>query len=125
MTKYFAFAGAALIALGSAAMAATVGWHLTAASNVHAFRLKSAILITANVQLANACYEAQIQRSPMDLNPWAYRVMTRVKPGDAGKLCGMVIVPSVARGSFMTRTFPKSVIVHATNKTFVVPLERQ
>jgi hypothetical protein len=98
-------------------------WQMTAASAVHAKRTKSGISISANVLLANACYEAAVQRSPLRILPEQYQVVTRVKPSDVGKVCTMVVVPSVAHGSFIMHAPPDIVTVHATNKTFAVKVE--
>lgn len=99
------------------------GWHMTAASTVQAVRTKSGISIDANVELANACYEASITAYPSGVVPAEYQVVTRVKPKDVGRLCAMVIVPGLAQGSFIMDKVPNTVTVHATNKTFTVPVE--
>jgi hypothetical protein len=100
------------------------GWHISAANGVFAYRTTSGISISASVELANSCYEASIIKFRSKILLTQYQVVTRVKPEDRGKICAMVVVPGVANGSFViTRDAPTSVVVHATNETFMVPVE--
>lgn len=121
--RFYASVLAVFVCSVTLAVAAPSPWHITAASKVQAVRSKSGIVITANVELANSCYEAAVQKSLLAIYPAQYIVVTRVKPSDVGKFCAMVVVPSVARGSFIMHTVPAKVTVHAKNKAFIVPVE--
>lgn len=119
MTQTFRCAGLFLAATIPAAAMGNA-WHVTAASNVRAARAPSGLSISADVQLADPCYEARIIVYPKKTPRAEYQVVTRIKPADAGKMCAMVIVPSEARGYFRMDRVPKTVTVHALNRTFTV-----
>ncbi|HET9392219.1 MAG TPA: hypothetical protein VFO29_01665 [Candidatus Rubrimentiphilum sp.] len=123
MFKRIAIITATVICCLAPAAASPTDWHMTAASTVHAFRIASGIQITASVELANPCYEAAVHRSPLKILPVQYQVVTRVKPANAHKVCAMVIVPAIAKGDFVVPQVPPTVVVHATNKRFIVPVE--
>ena len=108
-----------LLCCTGVAAASVSPWQLTAASSVHATRTRSGLTVTASVDLANPCYEAAIRRSRHTAVA-EYLVVTRVKDADIGKICAMVIVPTVASGSFVVPHVPLRIVVIARNRRFVV-----
>jgi hypothetical protein len=97
-------------------------WLMTSSSDVQAHQTKAGIDIGASVELQNACWEATINVVPESLAPVEYVVVARTKPADVGKMCTMATVPMTVHAVFPINQ--QSVIVHATNKTFIVRVEQ-
>lgn len=98
-------------------------WKRMPASSVSAYMTESGFAVDANVQLPNNCYEAKVRSIGVDKPQ--YEVVDRVKPKDVGKMCNMVVVPSVAHGSFINHHPPKTITVYATNKRLPFLSSRQ
>ena len=95
-------------------------WKLTDASAIRAQPMSGGVRITANVDLANACWEAEILPYS-GVVPMEYQIVTRTKPDAVGKMCTMALVPTT-----LTHWFPikqQSVTVRTEKAALSVPVK--